>query len=245
MIGSRPVTSVANATAMVFILTQGSPPSGMDVEPPPYSLPARHYPHPAIRSCTSASASTLSTSFQSQHRYSLDTKSGKPWVSFTVHSHSPSSNLLPLFYEHDIITGSVFLDLTKPESIRDIDITVSVSTIALSSIVVYAHTMRGKIPWGGNVWYQLQAGATGVGQRLDIFLEKSQTLWSQSSGKLQGHYSWPFLIDLPREVTIATSRNSQTVFSLPPRFSERGSLSHIEYKLTMTVRRGFLAVNST
>jgi len=137
--------SVADVTAMVFIGLCSSPPTGMDVEPPPYSLPARHCPRPALQSCTPTSASTLSTPFQSQHRYSLDTKGGKPWVSFIVQSRSPSSNLLPLFYEHDIITGSVFLDLAKPESIRDVDITVSVSTIALSSIGAYTYKMRNSV----------------------------------------------------------------------------------------------------
>jgi hypothetical protein len=218
----------------------------MDAEPPPYSLPPHLSPRRTISSCTPTYTSSLSTPFRTQHCYSLDRSNRKPWVSLIIHSRSPSSNMLPLFYEHDVITGSVSLDLTKPDNIRDIDVTVSVSTFILHSIVVYPYNRAYRISCGGNLSHQLQAGATGVGQRLEIFLEKSQTLWSQPSGKMQGHYSWPFLIDLPQEVTIATSNNSQTTtFPLPPRFSERGSLAQIEYQLIVTVRRGFLAVNST
>ncbi|KAA1477189.1 hypothetical protein DENSPDRAFT_884883 [Dentipellis sp. KUC8613] len=192
----------------------------MDQEPPPYVPQHSRRPRPlTLPSYSLASApsiaQSLSTPYQSEHQYSLENSKGLPWASLHIRSRSPSSHSLPLYFEHDVISGSVSLDLGKPDGIRGVMITV-------------------------------QAGATGVGQRLEIFMETSQTLWSQPSGKLQGNHTWPFSITLPREIAISESRNAPPrVYQLPPRFSERGSLAHIDYKLFVTIRRGILSVNST
>ncbi|THH15562.1 hypothetical protein EW146_g4934 [Bondarzewia mesenterica] len=196
----------------------------MAQEPPPYTPPTRRrHPrsnialpgYPAVSASASTdSHSTLGT-FRCQHRYSLETSKGRPWVTLTVHSRSPNSNLLPLFFERDIISGSISLDLAKPDSIRSINISI-------------------------------QAGTTALGQQQEVFLETSQTIWSQPSGKLQGFHSWTFSISIPTTVSLPEPRNPQPrVFHLPPRFSERGGLVHIDYKISVTVKRGMLAVNST
>lgn len=191
----------------------------MAQEPPPYS--SRRQPRSALPAylANSASASTDShstlNSFRCQHQYSLETSKRRPWVTLSVHSRSPHSNLLPLFFEHDVICGSVSLDLVKPDGIRGVNIT-------------------------------LQAGTTTLGHQPEVFLETTQTLWSQSSGKLQGSYAWTFSISIPSTVTMAEGRNTpHRTYPVPPRFSERGSVAHIDYKLIVTIRRGMLAFNST
>ncbi|TFY55326.1 hypothetical protein EVG20_g9363 [Dentipellis fragilis] len=140
----------------------------MDQEPPPY-VPHPRRPRPLTLPAYSLAsapsiAQSLSTPYQSEHQYSLENSKGLPWASLHIRSRSPSSHSLPLYFEHDVISGSVSLDLGKPDGIRGVMIT--------KRVVIY-------------LGVQVQAGATGVGQRLEIFMETSQTLWSQPSGKLQ------------------------------------------------------------
>ena len=88
----------------------------------------------------------------------------------------------------------------------------------------------------------------GAGQDLEpyTFLSVSEPLWAQTSGKIAGTYSWTFSISVPREVNI--SGNTQTPaksYSLPPRFSERGSQAHIDYRIAVFVRRRRFSADST
>ena len=213
----------------------------MAQEPPPYS--SRRQPRSALPAylANSASASTDShstlNSFRCQHQYSLETSKRRPWVTLSVHSRSPHSNLLPLFFEHDVICGSVSLDLVKPDGIRGVNITVRNS---IPQILIQQDSLLPDFD------AKLQAGTTTLGHQPEVFLETTQTLWSQSSGKLQGSYAWTFSISIPSTVTMAEGRNTpHRTYPLPPRFSERGSVAHIDYKLIVTIRRGMLAFNST
>ncbi|VDB85673.1 unnamed protein product [Peniophora sp. CBMAI 1063] len=132
-------------------------------------------------------------------------------------SRSPDKNLLPLFYEGDIVTGTVSVDLKSKEPIREISVT-------------------------------LQGLILGAGQDLEpyTFLSVPETLWAQTNGKISGTYSWTFSINIPREVVIPG--NAQTPprsYPLPPRFSERGSQAHIDYRIVVSVRRRRFSADST
>jgi hypothetical protein len=66
----------------------------------------------------------------SEHQYCLTKCKGKgndrPWLTLFVSSRSPKPKLLPLFIGKDSISGTVELDLEKPETIREVKVTVCV-----------------------------------------------------------------------------------------------------------------------
>ena len=88
----------------------------------------------------------------------------------------------------------------------------------------------------------------GAGQDLEpyTFLSVSEPLWAQTNGKISGTYSWSFSINVPREVVIpGTAQTPEKSYPLPPRFSERGSQAHIDYRIVVSVRRRRFSADST
>jgi hypothetical protein len=109
---------------------------------------------------------------------------------------------------------------------------------------------------------------TGASQGEQLtFVDVSKTLWSQTegeptninpcdggsssltssappkfTGKLQpGDYSWPFSIDLPKEVLVACgNRNEPQVFTLPQTFVERHTRPSIRYEFSVRFTRSKL-----
>jgi hypothetical protein len=80
------------------------------------------------------------SSICSQHRYCLwngngnDNGKGKgkgrgsdqPWLTLLMSSRSPKPEFLPLFVGKDSISGTVELELAKPETVREVKVTVCV-----------------------------------------------------------------------------------------------------------------------
>ncbi|KAF8968053.1 hypothetical protein BDZ97DRAFT_1655513 [Flammula alnicola] len=137
------------------------------------------------------------------------------WLSLVVPSRSTNASALPLFFEGDTISGRVEVDIDKAESCKGV-------TIAL------------------------QGSTTFVGQEEEVFLKEEIPLWMPSGkeGKLSGKLSWPFKLVLPPEVDVKDGE-AKGRFRIPPNFTERASPSYIDYKLIVTVKRGFLRVNQT
>lgn len=79
-------------------------------------------------SSASPSFSTSATSIRTQHQYCLTNGKGKgndrPWLTLRVSSRSPKSKLLPLFIGKDSISGIVELEFAKPETVREVKVTV-------------------------------------------------------------------------------------------------------------------------
>ncbi|KAH9003146.1 hypothetical protein EDB86DRAFT_2799637 [Lactarius hatsudake] len=158
-----------------------------------------------------------SGSLRSEHRYALQDKNGRDWLSFKVQSRAADSKHMPLFLEGDIIKGEVRLDLAKAETLKGLTITI-------------------------------RAGTTAVGQDEELFLDKTEPVWtpaSPSDAKVVGTHTHAFSITIPRDAAVAlVPKATPKRFSLPPTFSERASPAYIDYKLYVTVRRGGLRVNS-
>ncbi|KLO08938.1 hypothetical protein SCHPADRAFT_931505 [Schizopora paradoxa] len=161
-------------------------------------------------------ASSSSAASRTEHTYSLNNSKGKPWLTLVIKSRAPSSKALPVFYEGDVISGTVSVSLDKPESSKGVTIAVT-------------------------------ADNTAVGQEPIPFLDVSSQLWTPtSSSKLSGSESWPFSLTLPSETSVGESAKApQKVYPLPPTFTERASPAYIDYKLTITVKRGAFKVNQT
>jgi hypothetical protein len=79
---------------------------------------------------SSASFSSSTSPLRSEHRYCLTKGKGKdidrPWLTLFVSSRSPKPKFLPLFIGNDNISGTVELDFEKPETIREVKVTVCV-----------------------------------------------------------------------------------------------------------------------
>lgn len=61
------------------------------------------------------------------------------------------------------------------------------------------------------------------------------------AGKLQGEYTWPFSIDLPKEVFITSGRDKKLQsFPLPQTFNERYARGSIDYELVLRISRSRL-----
>jgi hypothetical protein len=79
---------------------------------------------------SSASQSSSTSPIRTQHQYCLTDGKGKgndrPWLTLRVKSRSPKSKLLPLFIGKDSISGVVELELAKPETVREVKVTVRV-----------------------------------------------------------------------------------------------------------------------
>ncbi|KAF8489462.1 hypothetical protein F5888DRAFT_1808813 [Russula emetica] len=72
----------------------------------------------------------------SEHQYCLTKCKGKgndrPWLTLFVSSRSPKPKFLPLFIGKDSISGTVELDLEKPETIREVKVTLKGETTLFS-----------------------------------------------------------------------------------------------------------------
>jgi hypothetical protein len=172
---------------------------------------------------------------RSEHRYALQDKNGRDWLSFKVKSRAADSKHMPLFLEGDIIKGEVCLDLARAETLKGLTITV--------------RPRRGQLARCPHARYhQIRAGTTAVGQEEELFLHKTEPIWTPASpreAKLVGAHTHAFSISIPRDAMVAPVPKATTPkrFSLPPTFSERASPVYIDYKLYVTVRRRGLRVN--
>lgn len=61
----------------------------------------------------------------SEYTTSYEDRKGHKWFLLSVKSRAPKSNFLPLFYGGDPISGSVTLDIVKPESFKSITVNAS------------------------------------------------------------------------------------------------------------------------
>ncbi|KAH9998859.1 hypothetical protein BJV74DRAFT_189666 [Russula compacta] len=70
---------------------------------------------------------------RSQHQYCLMNNKGKgkgrPWLSLFVSSRSPKPEHLPMFIGKDSISGTIELELLKPETIREAKVTLKAEKI--------------------------------------------------------------------------------------------------------------------
>ncbi|KAF7976619.1 hypothetical protein HWV62_2292 [Athelia sp. TMB] len=159
---------------------------------------------------------------KSEYSSSLENARGRKWLILAVKSRSASPTSLPLYFEKDVITGRVELDLDKPETIKGVIVSVK------GCITVVGQNEESFLDITHDIWN------TTLGHPTD---EKA------SPSKLNGKFSWPFTIHLPGGVSSQESKG-RGAFALPPSFSERASTVFIDYKIAVTIKRPALKVNS-
>ncbi|KAF7363032.1 hypothetical protein MVEN_00655000 [Mycena venus] len=150
-----------------------------------------------------------------RHRFPLLDKRGKPWGILDFGSGARSAKSIPLFYEDDIIHGSLEMDIEKGDSMRSVTVKVEGSVIT----------------------------GTMVDDRTR-FLHLSTCLWTRkTSPPAVGHAIWPFSISLPREVTIPLS-GQQSTFRMPQSFLERNARVTVLYEISVSLSRGMFRSDS-
>ncbi|KAI0255040.1 hypothetical protein BJV78DRAFT_1359029 [Lactifluus subvellereus] len=80
---------------------------------------------------SSASLPSTTSTARCEHQYPLINGKGN-WLTLIVTSRSPSPRYLPMFIGTDVVNGFVELDLTKPENIREVTITIKGETTQLT-----------------------------------------------------------------------------------------------------------------
>ncbi|KAL1949605.1 hypothetical protein VTO73DRAFT_8486 [Trametes versicolor] len=154
-----------------------------------------------------------------EHRYQLDDSKGRPWLWLAVKSRSKDAKQLPLFFEHDTISGTVEVDLDKAEGSKGVLISITAGVTAVG-----------------------QEEIKFLDVSSDLWDAKS------APSKLKGKQSWPFTLTLPAECSIlerSKGKQPEQFYPLPPTFSERASPAYIDYKLVVTVRKSAFRVNQT
>jgi hypothetical protein len=195
---------------------------------------------PAYTPRASSSQTSHSTvSRGSEYTISREDHKGHKWLSLSVKSRAPKSDLLPIFYGGDLVSGSVALDIVNSESFKSITVKASYHLFCVTSLSLKA--------------VQVTAGITLVGREEQQFLVIEKELWSPATAlpdgstvsKLEkGHYEWPFEFTLPKEVEVLDQKEKK-MYPLPPSFMGRASFACINYKITVFVRRSALGVNQS
>jgi hypothetical protein len=197
----------------------------------PEELP-EYSPNPA-----SQRVQTCTGSLNCEHRYALRDSRGHDWLSFVVKSRAADSKFIPVFLGGDTIKGEVQLDLGKTKTLKGLTVTVR-----------FVLTSSCRSPHACYYYYKIRAWMTAVGQEEDIFLHKTEPIWTPASSKetkVIGKRAYPFSISLPHDVEIQSISNAtEKRFLLPPTFNERASPVYIDYRLSITARRGRLECNT-
>lgn len=80
-------------------------------------------------------ASPQRSADRTEHTYSLENSKARKWLVLTVKSRAANATSLPTYYEKDIISGRVELDLDTPETIKGIFVTVSPSLYLFTALL--------------------------------------------------------------------------------------------------------------
>lgn len=152
-----------------------------------------------------------------------------PWLSLRVRSHAGPGKTHPLYFDRDLVQGSVHMSLDSPQHI-----------LAVSVVVRAQHLAAGvDRPPFLELTQHLWSSATAPEE-----LNDAGPTRKPFSGKLSGHHSWPFAIKLPSEIVLQTD-GPPIAFPLPPSCSPKGLSAYIDYKIQVIVRRSTLRIDNT
>ncbi|KAL4248690.1 hypothetical protein ABKN59_006343 [Abortiporus biennis] len=169
-----------------------------------------------------------STSSRTQHSYHLS-KSGKKWLTVSVQSRATDPQEIPNFAQGHTISGSVGLDLANEAVIRAVSVSV-VGDLLSSDDIMRFLTINQVLAVSDMNELDQDGVRTGHPQPATY------------NGKLQGKYSWPFEIRLPKGVSIVLD-NCRSNYQLPPSFQHSSSRARVEYHIVVRVKKGVLSSN--
>ncbi|EIN10162.1 hypothetical protein PUNSTDRAFT_132267 [Punctularia strigosozonata HHB-11173 SS5] len=181
------------------------------------------------------------------HEVHIEDGKGSPWFTLKLRSRARDAKFVPEFWEGDTITGSVELDLQKPDAI--VAITVSIMGVAIlpkwasgPSLHFHRETYT--------LWRAEQDDLNPPGFNPSAV---SSTPASKKSLKLVGQYTFPFSFKLPREVTYTLPKTiahkagddgTPKTYRMPPTCEDVGGQFSIYYHLEVHVQRGRFRIDT-
>ncbi|KAL5526551.1 hypothetical protein ACEPAF_8275 [Sanghuangporus sanghuang] len=148
---------------------------------------------------------------------------GRPVILLKLYRTPQTPASIPIFFENEEITGNVELNLTKPESVEEV--VLSVRGI-LKGLAGHAKVF---VEVTEQLW-----DAHQVDQDLCSGLQSGEAHRVQ----LKGYFNWPFSLKLPCHIPSKDDNPGGPTGSqrLPPSFSISNSHSNISYEVNITVR---------
>ncbi|KAF5327891.1 hypothetical protein D9619_004151 [Psilocybe cf. subviscida] len=163
-----------------------------------------------------------------EFEYKVEKKKGETIASLKVLAPAAYSKNIPTFCGAGPVKGSVHLNLTQPETITFVVLSV-----------------RGRfLPGHSDAMEQL------------ILFDNTETMWSKDSAetatnplfsqkKLSGTYSWPFSISIPEKIQFAGGNITRgapetTEYILPQTYTERVLSASVQYEVILHIGRGKL-----
>ena len=170
-----------------------------------------------------------------EHIYSLDTYSGRTWLTLKIQSLAPSAKSLPALVEGRPVVGGVILDFgEKSEKVKSVTVSVSTSRTIFKIANLDISNIR-----------QITGSIIGSGIDQREFLNVSEVLFKHEAGeKLSGKRTWLFSITLPTHTSLNEKEASFLHLKgderLPPSIMPKNFASCIEYQmLTVVEKSGF------
>ena len=171
----------------------------------------------------------------------------------TLKVHSRSSFNLdiqnkPHFAEGDLIRGVLELNLDTPQTINSISLSVSIYITTNNVIYWFSLQLRGRITATSYEHPFLDQPITSWdrndGDPRSMFFT-SETVIKKFEGKLSGHYTWPFSLTFPKQVTIRGQHQYLSkAYPTPPSFSENETNLSVRYDLVLRITHGMLRADS-
>ena len=84
----------------------------------------REDPEGALPSYPGRTASSSHAGELTEHTYQLEDSRGRPWIWLSVKSRAKDKKTWPLFYERDVIQGTVEVDFDKTDGAKAVSIGV-------------------------------------------------------------------------------------------------------------------------
>jgi hypothetical protein len=203
---------------------------------------------------TNASIRTALPAYEQQERrertvHEFEQKDSKTVIVLRVTSLAPSSKTLPLFLGTAAITGSVKIQLEKPQHILSVDVSVRhLHCACVRTLTRHVHHLQVQghaLLWDENV-------ANGHNHPSVGFSVVSQTLWkaegpskkpsivnrlkNREGTELKGTHTFDYSLTLPETIT-ATCPSGSISYPLPPSMKDQAHAS-ITYNLAVTIKRG-------
>ncbi|KAI1796920.1 hypothetical protein LXA43DRAFT_985107 [Ganoderma leucocontextum] len=176
-----------------------------DGSPPPLSAPQADPELP-----------TYSPRLQAQpteQTFKLEDAKSRAWLWLKVKSRS-RENQLPLFYDHDTLSGTIEVDFDKADGAKAVTVSVVAGVTAVGQ---------------------------DEDKFLNITNELWN---AKASPKPKGKQTYSYSITLPGDASVPErGKKASQTFPLPPSFSERASPAYVDYKLVLTVKKSSLRVN--
>jgi hypothetical protein len=174
------------------------------------------------------------TSLQAEHVFHLHNRKGKPWATLLVKSArggAQTSKNLPVFVEGRPIVGSISMDLDSPEHVKTVE-------LIITGQIVTGSRPEESIPFLEHRTCLWPGSSTHINSEATTASSASNNPSPVASESGNGSYHhWPFVVHLPKHLSIDDGTGVQQTYRLPQTLMERNSPVGINYHIAVKVSR--------